>query len=130
MKKQNKKILMLVLFLVFMAILAGAVIVIVVTLNTANKAQNYETITNFEQCSQAGYPILESYPAQCKLPNGKTFVQKVADPLDMANPASQYCKNNGGKVEIRDSADGQYGVCVLNTGKECEEWAFFRGACE
>jgi len=48
----------------------------------------------------------------------------------MPNPASQYCVEQGGKVEIRTDAQGnEYGVCVFPDGSECEEWAFFRGEC-
>ena len=39
---------------------------------------NLSTITNFEKCRDAGYPILESYPAQCKTPDGRTFVEVIA----------------------------------------------------
>ena len=47
----------------------------------------------------------------------------------MANPASTYCVDKGGKVEIRDEAGGQVGYCVFPDGSECEEWAFYRGQC-
>lgn len=33
-------------------------------------------ITSFDECAAAGYPIMESYPAQCAA-NGQTFVQNV-----------------------------------------------------
>lgn len=50
--------------------------------------------------------------------------------VGMPNPASAYCEENGGTLEIRqDEALGQYGVCVFPDGSECEEWAFFRGEC-
>lgn len=46
------------------------------------------------------------------------------------NPASVYCQEQGGKLEIReDTSGGQYGVCIFTDGSECEEWAFFRGEC-
>jgi len=46
------------------------------------------------------------------------------------NPASEYCIDQGGTLEIRtDESGNQYGVCILPDGKECEEWAFFRGEC-
>jgi hypothetical protein len=35
-------------------------------------------ISNFEECVAAGYPMLKSYPAQCKTSDGKTFVQDVS----------------------------------------------------
>jgi putative hemolysin len=48
----------------------------------------------------------------------------------LPNPASVYCEQNGGNLEIRqDSAGGQYGVCVFPDGSECDEWAYFRGEC-
>jgi len=48
----------------------------------------------------------------------------------MPNPASVYCEEQGGTVEIRTGTDGgQYGVCIFSDGSECDEWAFFRGEC-
>ncbi len=34
--------------------------------------QKYLSITNFKECVDAGYPLLEIYPEQCKMP-GKSF---------------------------------------------------------
>lgn len=49
----------------------------------------------------------------------------------MPNPASAYCEEQGGTLEIREDEDGgQYGVCIFDDGSECEEWAFYRGECE
>jgi putative hemolysin len=57
-----------------------------------------------------------------------------AEPTNQAalpNPASVYCEQQGGKIEIRtDSDGGQYGVCLFQDGSECDEWAYFRGECE
>lgn len=36
----------------------------------------YTAINTFEACVDAGYPVLEMYPEQCKIP-GKIFVNKV-----------------------------------------------------
>ena len=48
----------------------------------------------------------------------------------LANPASVYCAENGGTLDIRaDAAGNQTGVCVFADGSECDEWAFFRGEC-
>ena len=46
----------------------------------------------------------------------------------IANPASKFCTDNGGKLEIRNEENGQVGYCTIN-GVECEEWALFRGEC-
>lgn len=48
----------------------------------------------------------------------------------IANPASVFCKEHGGRLEIReDPSGGQMGICVFADGSECDEWAYFRGEC-
>jgi len=48
----------------------------------------------------------------------------------LPNPASVYCEEQGGRVEIRTAADGgQYGMCIFADGSECLDWAFYRGEC-
>lgn len=50
---------------------------------------------------------------------------------DLPNPASVYCEENGGVLEIReDGSGGQVGYCLFEDGSECEEWDFFRGECQ
>lgn len=46
----------------------------------------------------------------------------------IANPASAYCEEQGGTVEIVDETDGQVGYCVLPDGTRIEEWEFFRSS--
>ena len=49
----------------------------------------------------------------------------------MANPASVFCEENGGTLQIRTGPDGgQLGVCIFADGSECEEWAYFRSECK
>lgn len=48
----------------------------------------------------------------------------------MVNPASAFCEQHGGRLEMRSTEDGgQFGVCIFADDSECEEWAFFRGEC-
>lgn len=50
-----------------------------------------------------------------------------AEPVGMANPASVFCEQQGGRSEIRKNTDGsEYGVCRLPDGRVVEEWAYFR----
>ena len=44
----------------------------------------------------------------------------------LANPASVFCVQSGGKSEIRNGPKGQYGVCRLPNGRVVEEWSYFR----
>jgi len=146
------------------------------------KQNQIKKINSFETCSQAGFPILESYPEQCRTPDGRNFVRELTDeekekiappPIDgcknlcgdgicqeivclaigcpcaetkeictqdcgstsgdnskIANPASVYCQEHGGRVDIRtDASGGQTGYCLFPDGSECEEWEYFRGQC-
>ncbi|MEY0972576.1 putative hemolysin [Providencia huaxiensis] len=46
--------------------------------------------------------------------------------VGIANPASVYCEQIGGTVEIENTADGQVGYCILPSGERVEEWALYR----
>lgn len=35
------------------------------------------TIDSFEECARAGYPIMESYPRQCRTPDGNSFTESI-----------------------------------------------------
>jgi putative hemolysin len=48
---------------------------------------------------------------------------------ELANPASVYCEEQGGVVDLREGEGGTAGHCVFADGTECEEWAYFRGEC-
>jgi putative hemolysin len=50
---------------------------------------------------------------------------------EIPNPASTFCKGQGGGLEIRaDSTGAQTGICMFADGSECDEWAFFRKECQ
>jgi len=46
--------------------------------------------------------------------------------VGMANPASVYCGERGGQVEIQKTSAGEVGICVLPSGERIEEWELFR----
>jgi len=46
----------------------------------------------------------------------------------IANPASQYCVSQGGKVDIVNESGGQVGYCVLPNGTRVDEWQYFNAA--
>lgn len=50
--------------------------------------------------------------------------------LGLANPASTHCVGLGGELKIERLGNGdEYGVCVFEDNRQCEEWALFRGDC-
>ena len=55
----------------------------------------------------------------------------VADSTaQLANPASENCVAEGGRLMIETAGDGgRYGVCLFEDNRQCEEWVLLRGAC-
>lgn len=50
--------------------------------------------------------------------------------LEMANPASVNCIKKGGQIRIeKDGTGSEYGVCLFEDNRQCEEWALYRGGC-
>ncbi len=46
--------------------------------------------------------------------------------IGMPNPASAFCIEQGGQLDIHNEVDGQVGYCRLPDGKVVEEWALYR----
>jgi putative hemolysin len=75
------------------------------------------------ECDEWAY-----FRGECK-PDGVPQTTPTPD-ANMPNPASVYCEEHGGKVELRqDASGGVAGICVFPDGSECDEWAYFRGEC-
>lgn len=64
--------------------------------------------------------------AKLNKPAGELNVPGTA----IANPASEFCIDNGGALDTRNFSDGQWGFCVFDDESECDEWKFFRGECK
>ena len=45
----------------------------------AQDTDNGGSITNFEECVEAGFPVMESYPRQCRVGDGDTFTEELSD---------------------------------------------------
>ncbi len=57
-------------------------------------------------------------------------VQTEEISVGIPNPASIFCQENGGTLSILSRPDGsQYGVCLFEDNRQCEEWAMFRDEC-
>lgn len=55
-----------------------------------------------------------------------TTTVKTNVPVNMANPASVYCHQQGGKLSIVDTDSGKTGYCTLPSGELVEEWTLFK----
>jgi hypothetical protein len=61
--------------LLVICILAGGLIFLIVNKNATPAKQ----INSYEDCAAAGYPILESYPEQCRTPDGRSFTRELTE---------------------------------------------------
>jgi hypothetical protein len=67
------------IFLLIIVILGGTVVYLIL-LN--QKKVVAPSVNSFEECVSAGYQIMESYPRQCKIPDGKTFTEDIGNELE------------------------------------------------
>jgi putative hemolysin len=84
-------------------------------------------------CTQAPPVTTPQTPVATPVPTTKvmTMATPEGNMTGIANPASVYCGQVGGKTEIKKDASGaEYGVCNFPNGTSCEEWALFRGECK
>jgi uncharacterized protein len=89
------------------------VLVIAVVMMTAGCTSNQPSTTATKVATEVTTPVV---PAQTG--------------TGLANPASVYCGQVGGKTEIKKDATGaEYGICTFPNGSSCEEWALYRGEC-
>ena len=46
------------------------------------------TVLSFEDCVAAGYPVMESYPRQCRTPDGRTFAEEIQETITYINSSA------------------------------------------
>jgi putative hemolysin len=50
--------------------------------------------------------------------------------VQITNSASENCIQQGGTLSIQTRGDGgQYGICLFEDNRQCEEWPLLRGDC-
>ncbi len=69
-----------IIFIIVLVILAG--IAVIISLNCKTCKEPAAAVNSFEECIDRGYPVLESYPRQCKTPEGKTFSEDIGNELE------------------------------------------------
>lgn len=116
--------------LVVLVIVAG----LLISLSNIAKQQRVLSVGSFEECALAGYPIMESYPEQCRTPDGRTFVNENQQPVSSGIGAGLGLSANGCAVA---GCSGQLCVSADEAGDivtTCEyraEYACYREAsCE
>ncbi len=74
--------------------------------------------------------IVVFFMAACSAPAQPGIPTQLQPTAAMANPASENCVKQGGTLSIQKRGDGgEYGVCMFEDNRQCEEWALLRGDC-
>jgi|GEM_PF-5742211 len=84
MLKNQKFLYGLIGFLfVVVVLLATVVVYLVVTDKDSEETDlSYGDISSFEECIEAGYPAMESYPRKCAVPEGETFTEVLEEVIE------------------------------------------------
>ena len=62
--------------------------------------------------------------------SGRWASMSCRKPGPVPNPATQNCLDRGGQHATEQRGDGgEYGVCLFEDNRQCEEWAMARGEC-
>jgi hypothetical protein len=73
-----------------------------------------DKIANFNDCAKAGYAVMESYPRQCRAPEGETFVEDIGNELEKMD-----------LIRIADPRPNQEVISPINTEGEARGFWFF-----
>ncbi len=91
--RKQTRITTLIALAIVLAIIAG----LLLSLSNIAKQQRMYAIATYEECKNAGYPVMESYPEQCATPDGRTFLNDEQPPVQSGTPApgTPFLENNG-----------------------------------
>jgi hypothetical protein len=65
-------------------VVAAAVVILIPKKDRTDDNDGQVTeVNDFLSCSHAGYTILETYPAQCRTPDGQVFVEDINEPTEV-----------------------------------------------
>ena len=60
-----------------LGVIGGAALGYFVGYDIGFEDRTQRVISSFTECVAAGYPVAESYPRQCRTPDGRNFVEQI-----------------------------------------------------
>ncbi|MBI4080042.1 hypothetical protein HY414_02355 [Candidatus Kaiserbacteria bacterium] len=110
---------------VVLTIIAGLLVAL-----SQNRQQQYLlSITNFDECVAAGFPIMESYPERCATPDGRTFVNERQTAPSPDGMTFNGCAVAGCSGELCVSAE-EAGEVVTTCEYRAEYTCYKEASCE
>lgn len=74
-------------------------------------------VTNFEECVAAGYPVAESFPRQCRTPDGTVYVENTGE--DQGPVVRDGCYIGGCSNTICSDEPGAVSTCEYRPEYAC-----------
>ncbi len=82
------------------------------------KTEPEKAILSFKDCADAGYLVMESYPRQCRTPDGRTFAEEITPPIT-------YIKATADMIKVENPGPGAVtGKEFIVTGEARGNWYF------
>ena len=78
----NNTLVPSILIALLMALILGAGVGYLFGYDHGAQTVTEEMIGSFEECAAAGYPVMESYPEQCRTPEGQLFVREIPEEVE------------------------------------------------
>ena len=101
---------------ILISALLGVTIFGIVTYLLQPKEDEEKVITSYDECVEAGYPIMESYPEQCRTKEGDSFTRDIGNEYEVAEFIHIDYPRPGAEIESP----------LVITGQARGEW-FFEG---
>ncbi|MDO8514825.1 MAG: hypothetical protein Q7S50_04765 [bacterium] len=119
--------------LILIALGLAAVVAFLLYISSLGAEKRMASVSNFEECAAAGNPIMESYPEQCRAPDGRTFVRDISNDASNGRTGDQVVSNGcavaGCSSQLCVSAEEASGI--VTTCEYRAEYACYREAsCE
>ncbi|MDP3645643.1 MAG: hypothetical protein Q8R25_00995 [bacterium] len=115
--------------LIVLAIILSVIAGVLLKISSVVQEYRFAQIASYEECVAAGNPIMESYPTQCRTPDGRTFVNPN-EHVDAPPLTQQYVQNGcaiaGCSGEIcteASEASGVVSACVYLPEFSCYKTA-------
>jgi eight-cysteine-cluster-containing protein len=111
------------------AILAVVALVLLKVTPRIGVMQPTPLIASFEECEAAGNPVMESYPRQCRTPDGRIFVEELPDVATSTPIMANGCAVAGCSGQLCVSAEEA--STIVTTCEFRDEYACYAEAsCE
>ncbi len=109
----------LIIILLALAILGAAAWFFMSASPVEESAPPAPEVLSFEACAAAGYPVMESYPRQCRTPDGRTYAE------ELPAPEPTYLNSSADLIRVTTPTPGSVtGKEVIVKGEARGTWYF------